>query len=95
MSILSACICICSGVIFIDDIIESLYQSIGVKDLEEENIVDYYNTYLTKEEIVELNNTIKSKIAELIHKRESDDDSLLYDIVMVSTPINKKEIYNL
>ena len=78
-----------------DDIIGSLYQSIGVKDLDEENIVDYYNTYLTKDEIIELNNTIKSKISELIHKRESEDDSLLYDIVMVSTPINKKETYNL
>ena len=78
-----------------DNIIESLYQSVGIKDLEEENIVNYHNTYLTKDEVAELNNTIKSKIEELIHKRKSEDKSLQYDIVMVSIPINKKETCNL
>ena len=63
--------------------------------LEEKNIVDYHNISLTQNELIELNNTIKYKIEEIIHKRKSEDEELQYDIVMVSIPVQKKETCNL
>ena len=44
---------------------------------------------------IELNNTIKYKIEEIIHKRKSEDEESQYDIVMVSIPVQKKETCNL
>ena len=72
-----------------DDIIELFYQAAEEQVLEEKNIVDYHN------ELIELNNTIKYKIEEIIHKRKSEDEELQYDIVMVSIPVQKKETCNL
>ena len=66
-----------------------------LKVLEEKNIVDYHNISLTQNELIELNNTIKYKIEEIIHKRKSEDEELQYDIVMVSIPVQKKETCNL
>ena len=63
--------------------------------LEEKNIVDYHNISLTQNELIELNNTIKYKIEEIMHKRKSEDEELQYDIVMVSIPVQKKETCNL
>ena len=39
---------------------------------------------------MKLNDTIKSKIEEMIHKRKSEDKKLQHDIVMISIPIQKK-----
>ena len=78
-----------------DDIIELFYQAAEEQVLEEKNIVDYHNISLTQSELIELNNTIKSKIEEIVHKRKSEDEELQYDIVMVSIPVQKKETCNL
>ena len=78
-----------------DDIIELFYQAAEEQVLEEKNIVDYHNISLTQNELIELNNTIKYKIEEIIHKRKSEDEELQYDIVMVSIPVQKKETCNL
>ena len=61
-----------------------------IKLLEEKNIVDYYNISLTQNELIELNNTIKCKIEEIIHKKKSEGEEAQYDIVMASIPIQKK-----
>ncbi len=74
-----------------DDIIELFYQAAEEQVLEEKNIVDYHNISLTQNELIELNNTIKYKIEEIIHKRKSEDEELQYDIVMVSIPVQKKK----
>jgi len=79
----------------IDDIIESFYLAIDNQTLEESNIVDFHNISLTSNEIIELNNTIKSKIDEMVHKRNSEDEESQYNIVMVSIPVEKKETCNL
>lgn len=78
-----------------DNIIESLYKAVEENSLEEKNILDYQNVFLTQNEIMKLNDTIKSKIEEMIHKRKSEDEELQHDIVMISIPIQKKETCNL
>ena len=80
----------------IDYIIELFYKASKNELLEEKNIVDYYNISLTQNELIELNNTIKCKIEEIIHKKRSEGEEAQYDIVMASIPIQKKnkhEIY--
>ena len=66
-----------------------------IQVLEEKNIVDYHNISLTQNELIELNNTIKYKIEEIVHKRKLEDEESQYDIVMVSIPVQKKEACNL
>ena len=73
-----------------DDIIELFYQAAEEQVLEETNIIDYYNIYLTQNELIELNNTIKCKIEEIIHKKRSEGEDSQYDIVMVSIPVQKE-----
>lgn len=74
----------------IDYIIELFYKASKNELLEEKNIVDYYNISLTQNELIELNNTIKCKIEEIIHKKRSEGEEAQYDIVMASIPIQKK-----
>ena len=74
----------------IDYIIELFYKASKNESLEEKNIVDYYNISLTQNELIELNNTIKCKIEEIIHKKRSEGKEAQYDIVMASIPIQKK-----
>ena len=78
-----------------DDIIELFYQAAEEQVLEETNIIDYHNISLTQNELIELNNTIKSKIEEILHKRKSEEVDSQYDIVMVSIPVQKKDACNL
>ncbi len=79
----------------IDYIIELFYKASKNESLEEKNIVDYYNISLTQNELIELNNTIKCKIEEIIHKKRSEGEEAQYDIVMASIPIQKKQTCNL
>lgn len=72
-----------------DYIIELFYKALKNELLEEKNIVDYYNISLTYNELIELNNTIKCKIEEIIHKKRSKGEESQYDIVMASIPIQK------
>ena len=78
-----------------EDIVDLFYQAVEKNLLDEENLINYNNIYLSKNELIELNNTIKYKIEEIIHKRKSEDEESQYDIVMVSIPVQKKETCNL
>lgn len=72
-----------------DSIIELLY-----KDLEEKNRVDYKSIPLTQNEIIELNNTINSKIEEILYKRNLENEELKYDMTIISVLLDKKKMCN-
>lgn len=73
----------------INDIIDLFYKLSKNQVLEEENIINYNNICLNNDEVIELNNTIKCKIEEIIQKRNKEDEGIKYDIVMASIPVLK------
>ena len=77
-----------------DDILDLLYQAVEKNVLDEENLIKYNNISLSKNELIELNNTIKYKIEDIINNRNRDNEDIQYDIVMASIPVLKKEVCN-
>lgn len=77
-----------------DDILDLFYQAVEKNVLDEENLIKYNNISLSKNELIELNNTIKYKIEDIIHNRNRDNEDIQYDIVMASIPVLKKEVCN-
>lgn len=59
--------------------------------LENENIVDYHDISLTHDELVELSDTMKSKIDEILNKRQHNVEGSKYDIAMVIVPTLEEE----
>lgn len=56
----------------INDIIDLFYKLSKNQVLEEDNIINYNNICLNNDEVIELNNTIKYKIEEIIQKRNKE-----------------------
>ena len=77
-----------------EDIVDLFYQAVEKNLLDEENLINYNNIYLSKNELIELNNTIKYKIEDIINNRNRDNEDIQYDIVMASIPVLKKEVCN-
>ena len=77
-----------------DDILDLLYQAVEKNVLDEENLIKYNNISLSKNELIELNSTIKYKIEDIINNRNRDNEDIQYDIVMASIPVLKKEVCN-
>ncbi|WP_296645486.1 winged helix-turn-helix domain-containing protein [Romboutsia sp. 13368] len=71
----------------IDDIIDLFYKAVKNQVLEEENINNYNDICLNNDELIELNNTIKYKIEELIEKRNKEEESKKYNIIIASIPV--------
>lgn len=78
-----------------EDIIELFYQAAEEEILEEENFADYHKISFTHEELMEINWVIKSKIQEILDKREDSYDEVKYDLAVVSIPILEKQEYNI
>ena len=77
-----------------EDIVDLFYQAVEKNLLDEENLINYNNIYLSKNELIELNNTIKYKIEDIINNRNRGNEDIQYDIVMASIPVLKKEVCN-
>lgn len=75
-------------------IVDLFYQAVEKNLLDEENLINYNNISLSKNELIELNNTIKYKIEDIINNRNRDNEDIQYDIVMASIPVLKKEVCN-
>lgn len=75
-------------------IVDLFYQAVEKNLLDEENLINYNNISLSKNELIELNNTIKYKIEDIIYNRNRENDDIQYDIVMASIPVLKKEVCN-
>ena len=65
-----------------EDIVDLFYQAVEKNLLDEENLINYNNIYLSKNELIELNNTIKYKIEDIINNRNRDNEDIQYDIVI-------------
>ena len=78
-----------------EDIIELFYQAAEREILDGENVTDYHDICFTQQELIELNSTIKSKIQDILDKREESDDEVKYDLAIVSIPISGNKEYNI
>lgn len=70
---------------------EVFYKAAEEDVLENENIVDYHDISLTHDELVELSDTMKSKIDEILNKRQHNVEGSKYDIAMVIVPTLEEE----
>lgn len=78
-----------------ENISELFYQAVEDDRLKNNNIIDYNNIYLNQEELNEINKTIKSKLKEILSKRESINEEAAYDLVVLAVPLSKEEEYNI
>ncbi|WP_042277079.1 ArsR/SmtB family transcription factor [[Clostridium] dakarense] len=78
-----------------ENISELFYQAAEEDTLEKNNIIDYNTVYLNREEIDEINETIKAKLKEILSKRESISEEAAYDLVILAVPLSKEEEYNI
>ncbi|MGL4911057.1 MAG: ArsR/SmtB family transcription factor [Romboutsia sp.] len=74
---------------------ELFYSAAEEERLLEESIIDYHQVSLTKNEIRELNETIKSKLDEILKSREYDESNEQYDIAFLTIPMSEKEVLNI
>ena len=78
-----------------EDIIELFYQAAEEDVLDSGNIADYHKISFNHQELMELNDTIKLKIQDILEKREDLDIEAKYDLAVVSIPIVEKQEYNI
>lgn len=78
-----------------ENISELFYQAAEEDELENNNIIDYNNIYLNREELNELNETIESKLKEILSKKEKISEEAAYDLVILAVPLSKEEEYNI
>lgn len=78
-----------------EDIIELFYQAAEKENLYGENITDYHDISFTQQELIELNETIKSKIQNILDTRNESEDEVKYDLAVVSIPISENKGYNI
>lgn len=78
-----------------ENISELFYQAAEEDGLENNNIIDYNNIYLNREELNELNETIESKLKEILSKKEKISEEAAYDLVILAVPLSKEEEYNI
>ena len=74
---------------------ELFYSAAEEERLLDESIVDYHQVSLTQSEIQELNNTIKSKLEEILKSREYDESNEKYDIALLTIPRLENEVFNI
>lgn len=73
-----------------EDMSELFYKAAEDEILDSENIIEYHNICFSHDEIKELNDTIKSKIDQLLNNRDSEEDRK-YNINIVAIPLAEGE----
>lgn len=78
-----------------EDISELFYKAAEQENITNQNIVEYRDVCITSEELLELNRVLKSKLDEIINKRnfdieDSDMDNDRHKVVLLSIPTEKK-----
>ena len=74
---------------------ELFYEAAEEEVLEPHNVLDYASIAFTENEVKEINNTIRSKIDDILSKRSDDELEKEYNIALISIPVSQKEEYNL
>ena len=70
-----------------EDMSELFYHAAEEDILLDESIIDYHKMSLTKDEIKELNDTMKSKIEDILKSRQKSDIDEKYEIAMLIIPM--------
>lgn len=78
-----------------ENISELFYKAAEQENITNQNIVEYRDVCITSEELLELNRVLKSKLDEIINKRNFDiEDSYMdndrHKVVLLSIPTEKK-----
>ncbi|GAA3649722.1 ArsR/SmtB family transcription factor [Asaccharospora irregularis] len=78
-----------------ENISELFYKAAEQENITNQNIVEYRDVCITSEELLELNRVLKSKLDEIINKRnfdieDSDMDNDRHKVVLLSIPTEKK-----
>lgn len=78
-----------------ENISELFYKAAEQENITNKNIVEYRDVCITSEELLELNRVLKSKLDEIINKRNFDiEDSYMdndrHKVVLLSIPTEKK-----
>lgn len=78
-----------------ENISELFYKAAEQENITNKNIVEYRDVCITSEELLELNRVLKSKLDEIINKRnfdieDSDMDNDRHKVVLLSIPTEKK-----
>ena len=74
---------------------ELFYHAAEEERLLEESIIDYHQVSLTMDEIKELNDTMKSKIGEILKSRQNSEVDEKYEIALLTIPMLEKEVLNI
>ena len=74
-----------------EDMSELFYKAMENDIFDQENLIDYSSISLTENEVKELNDSIKSKINEIVEKRNSESNELKYGITMLAIPVLKQK----
>ncbi|MEG1312274.1 MAG: helix-turn-helix domain-containing protein [Romboutsia sp.] len=74
---------------------EVFYKAAEKEILETESVIDYHNVYLNQEEINEINNTMKTKIKEILIKKGNSKKDVKYNIAILTVPMLEKQEYNI
>lgn len=78
-----------------ENISELFYKAAEQENITNQNIVEYRDVCITSEELLELNRVLKSKLDEIINKRnfdieDQDIDNERHKVVLLSIPTEKK-----
>ena len=74
---------------------ELFYHAAEEERLLEESVIDYHQVSLTMDEIKELNDTMKSKIGEILKSRQNSEVDEKYEIALLTIPMLGKEALNI
>jgi len=74
---------------------ELFYHAAEEERLLEESVIDYHQVSLTMDEIKELNDTMKSKIGEILKSRQNSEVDEKYEITLLTIPMLQKEALNI
>lgn len=69
-----------------ENTIENFYDAVEKGALKLENVLEYKDIQLSDSEIIELQNAIKDKVAEILSNRGEDNKEKKHNLIMVAIP---------
>lgn len=78
-----------------ENVSELFYQAAEEDMLEGNSIIDHHNVCLNREEIEEINETVRLKLKEILSKKRDSYEGSVYDLAIISVPMLKREEYSI
>ncbi|MGN1033869.1 MAG: ArsR/SmtB family transcription factor [Intestinibacter sp.] len=74
-----------------ENTVENFYDAVEQGSLNLDKVLEYRNIQLTDAEIVELQNTMKAKVSEILANRNENEEQKKHDLLMVAIPMNPND----